>query len=306
MAACLICLGVTRGRESYHPRCLNALFGSAQPPTIDFDLAGLHTIALEMAGRMSISGVQRKVSVRLSADGSRIEPATRNGRYILKPQGTYPNIPENEHVTMRMAGLVGIQTPPFGLVRLKDKSLAYIVKRFDRTDQGEKLRQEDFCQLAKKPPQDKYEGSAELCARIVRKYANEPLIEIRKLYQLLLFSWWTCNMDMHLKNFTLLASADGIFGLSPAYDQVCTHLVIPDDRLAIPMGGRDKTITKPQWLRFADYCELPRRAAEGIITRQCQALTRSKQLITRSFLPEKMKENYSALIMQRCETLSTR
>ena len=39
---------------------------------------------------------------------------------------------ENEHVTMRPAGIVGMEVPPCGLFRLKDGSLAYLVLRFDR------------------------------------------------------------------------------------------------------------------------------------------------------------------------------
>jgi serine/threonine-protein kinase HipA len=53
---------------------------------------------------------------------------------------------------------------------------------------GRKLRQEDFCQLAEKSPKEKYDGSAELCARLVRRYADEPGIELWKLYRLTLFS----------------------------------------------------------------------------------------------------------------------
>ena len=102
---------------------------------------------------------------------------------------------------MRLAELVGIEVPPFGLVELKDKAIAYIIKRFDRLDDGTKLQVEDFCQLAEKPIRDKYQGSGELCVRILRKYASEPLIEIRKLFKVLLFSWWASNGDQHLEEF---------------------------------------------------------------------------------------------------------
>lgn len=307
MANCLACLGVIRGRRRYHPKCLRSLFGTDLAPVVDFDLAELNTIALQMAGRMSISGVQRKVSVRPSADGSRIEPAAEKGLYILKPQGSFPNLPENEHVTMKMAGIVGIQTPPCGLVQLKDSSYAYLIRRFDRLDSGEKLRQEDFCQLARKPPQDKYGGSAELCVRLLREYATEPLIEIRRLYQLLLFSWWVFNGDMHLKNFSLLTGEDGRHRLSPAYDQVCTRLVIPtDDRLALPMGGRDRSVTRRQWLDFARYGSLPERAAESLLERQRRALSPSIELIKRSYLPESSREQYLEFLGETSSALEPR
>jgi serine/threonine-protein kinase HipA len=304
VAVCRICLRTTRGRGVSHSKCLQSLFGVPRSPTVDFDLAGLHAIALEMAGRMSISGVQRKVSVKLTPDGSKIEPASQKGRFILKPQGAFPFVPENEHLTMKLASVVGINTPPCGLVQLKDNTLAYIIKRFDRTDTGTKLRQEDFCQLAKKPPKDKYDASAELCVRLLRKYATEPLIEIRKLYKLMLFNWWSYNMDMHLKNFSLLEDTNGNFTLSPAYDQLCTYLAIPDEALALPMNGRDKRITKRQWLKFARYCEIPVRAAESMIAEQRRALEPSLKLIAKSFLPEDMKAKYNNLIMSRHLILS--
>ncbi len=95
---------------------------------------------------------------------------------------------------MLMASLVGIETPPFGLVWLKDQTPACVIERFDRLDDGSKLHVEDFCQLSESPLKDKYRGSGELCVRILRKYALEPLIEIRKLYKILLFTWWVANV----------------------------------------------------------------------------------------------------------------
>ena len=89
---------------------------------------------------------------------------------------------------MLMASLVDIETPPFGLFWLKDRSPAYVIRRFDRLDDGGKLHVEDFCQLSESPSKDKYKGSGEQCVRILRKYASEPLIEVRKLFKVLLFT----------------------------------------------------------------------------------------------------------------------
>ena len=100
---------------------------------------------------------------------------------------------------------------------------------------------------------EKYEGSAELCIRILRKYATEPLVEIQKLFRTFLFSWWTANGDMHLKNFSLLTTTEGVHRLSPAYDFVCTRLVLPDDdKQALSVGGRDKSLTRRTWFNFAN------------------------------------------------------
>ena len=206
---------------------------------------------------------------------------------------------------MRMAHLVSIETPPFGLFRQSDGGMPYIIKRFDRLDDGAKLQVEDFCQLAGKRVKDKYDGSAELCVKLLRKYATEPLIEIQRLYRLVLFSWWMANGDMHLKNFSMLTTPDGIHRLSPAYDLVCTKLIIPDDTLAMPVGGRDKNISRRKWLDFAEYCKIPEKAAKRLISEQIEALDLAVRLISASFLPNQMKEHYEALIRTNTAALAS-
>jgi hypothetical protein len=57
--------------------------------------------------------------------------------------------------------------------------------------------------------------------------ASEALVELLELFRRMVFSWWTGNGDMHLKNFSLPAGADGIHRLSPAHDLLCTRLAIP-------------------------------------------------------------------------------
>lgn len=45
---------------------------------------------------------------------------------------------------MNIAEDLGIETPPNGLLRFQDGRFCYIVKRFDRLKDGDKLHQEDF------------------------------------------------------------------------------------------------------------------------------------------------------------------
>jgi serine/threonine-protein kinase HipA len=300
MSVCRICLETTRGDAEYHPRCVKSLFGAAKIPTLDIEVSKLHTAALAMVGHTSLSGIQKKISVNLGVDRETLQVAAEGGLYILKPQtGTYPALPENEHVTTRLAQLVGIETAPAGLVKLKDGTLAYVVRRFDRLAGGGKVRQEDFCQLAEKSPKEKYDGSAELCVRLLRKYATEPLIEIRKLYRLLVFVWWSGNGDMHLKNFSVFIGADGIVRLTPAYDLVATNLVIANDPLALSVAGKKTKLRRSDWLEFAEYCQLSAKVAAPILDRQGSSADEAKSLIERSFLPDEQKPPYQELIQQR-------
>jgi len=302
--ACLICLGAVAGSHQAHPRCVRALFGATALPRVELDTARLHTAGLAMVGRASISGVQRKISMTVTADRATLQVALDGGRYLLKPRGeTFPALPENEHLTMRLAGLVGLEVARCGLIPLADGGLAYIVARFDRTPDGGKLRMEDFCQLAERSPKDKYRGSAELVARLVRRYATEPGVELARLYRLLLFSWWVGNGDLHLKNLALLTGPDGRHRLSPAYDLLSTRLVIPEDRLALPVGGRDDQLGPAAWRRFGRYCGLPDRAIERAFTALRDALEPALTLIAASPLPADLQASYEALLRERADRL---
>jgi serine/threonine-protein kinase HipA len=271
---------------------------------VDIDLAAFRTIAPAMVGRTSLSGVQQKISVTFSADKRTLQVNLGQGSYILKPQSSvYPQLPENELLTMRIAEAFGVEIPACGLVRLADGSLAYLVRRFDRPADGSKLLQEDFCQLAAKPAKDRYDGSAELCARLVRRYAAEPLIELMKLLRVFAVTWVTGNGDMHLKNLSLLAAADRIYRLSPAYDCLCSRLIIPDDTLALPIVGKREHLVPADWNRFGDYCGLPIRATDRLLKGVVAADREAAALISHSFLNEEFKSEYTALVAGRLSDL---
>jgi serine/threonine-protein kinase HipA len=303
-ARCLVCLADVLGEGDYHARCAKALFGSTLVPTIDLELARLHTVAQAMVGHTSLSGVQRKVSVGLTADRATLRVAMEKGHFILKPQAqVFPNLPENEHVTMCLAAAAGLHVPPNGLVKLHDGSLAYLTRRFDRTAEGGKLLQEDFCQLGELAPKQKYEGSAELCARLVRRYASEPLVAALALFRQTVFAWWTGNGDMHLKNLSLLRGADGLHRLSPAYDLLCTDLVVENDQLALPVSGNRRGVTPRQWLAFASYCGLTPKATARALGQVHAALAPALDLVARCYLPDEVKTRYARLLEARARTV---
>jgi serine/threonine-protein kinase HipA len=306
MTACRICLQATDDVPPYHPECLASLFGLPVLPRLEFSLPSLMRLATDMAGKMSISGMQEKVSLKLSDDKSQLEVAPSGGRYILKPEPSrFAFLPQNEHLTMNLARLVGIEVPPLGLFELTDGTVAYLIKRFDRGDDGTKFLMEDFCQLAGKPLRDKYEGSGELCVRILRQFASEPLIEIRRLFKLLLFSWCVSNGDQHLKNFSLFTQAGDIRRLTPAYGLICTRLPIPGDRsLALTIGGKKSNLSRELWLDFARYCQIPDRAAVRLLSEQTDAIDSAVSLIHDSLLPDDQKAEYEAILRENMELLS--
>jgi serine/threonine-protein kinase HipA len=300
---CLEDLGSSSRRR--HEACARALFGSTIPPRIDLDLARLHTFGLAMVGRLSLSGVQKKISLRVDGERETLRLEVGGGSFILKPQaGTFPNLPENEHVTMRIAHRAGVEVAPNGLIELNDGSLAYLTRRFDRfvdptSGALRKRAAEDFCQLAMKSPKEKYEGSTELLFRLVHRFATEPLLEVLALFRLVVVIWWTGNDDAHLKNFMLVEDDAGRHRLAPVFDLLNTRLVLPDGDLALSLGGKKSGLTRRSFLELADYARLPRKAAERELRRIVAARSDALELVARSFLPDPMKRDYIALLTER-------
>jgi serine/threonine-protein kinase HipA len=186
---------------------------------------------------------------------------------------------------------------------MQDGSLAYVVARFDRPWEGGKRRQEDFCQLAGKPAKDKYTGSAELCARLIKAYSGQPVVDLLKLMRMLVCAWCTGNGDLHLKNLSLYDEGDGVAKLTPAYDLINTCLYNPHDQLALPLNGRRDKLQRRDWLAFAMYCQLPLAAAKRVLARPTVRLARVETTIARSHLPAEFQRHYAAQYRQRSASL---
>lgn len=301
MNRCLSCAAALPDPANrYHEKCLQELFGTSQLPLVDVDLARLHRLALAMVGRTSVSGMQKKLSVQLDAARKTLQIAMGSARYLLKPQaGTFPNLPENEWLTQRLAALAGIEVPAAALVTLRDGSWAYVVRRFDRRDDGSKLAMEDFCQLAELPPGGKYDGSAERCGKLVQRYASEPLVEMLRLFRQLVFTWWVGNGDLHLKNLALLRGDDGRWQLSPAFDQLNTRLVLPDDPLAMPVCGKRDNLKPETWRELAERFGIGKRAADRVLGEIGALVAEAVAIVADAPLPEAMRQEYCELLEQR-------
>lgn len=311
MSACLICLDPGAPDPPalpYHEQCLERLFRVSQPPRIPFDRATLPSKVEKLIEKFSISGVQPKARVELSKDRSAIEVVERGGAYILKPQAmSHPHVPENEHLSMALARLAGLPVPENGLFALADGSLAYIIKRFDRTDAepAQKRGQIDFCALAGLRSGDKYDSSAERCAKLLHQYAPAPDQAARLLFRQWLLSYWIGNGDLHLKNLSLLEGDDGTYGLSPTYDIISTWLY-GDRELAMPISGKKTKVTRKNWLDFAEtHCRIPRPEAQALLDGMLGLREAALALVDRSALPDPaLKESYRQVLEERGAALA--
>ncbi|MCP5053742.1 MAG: HipA domain-containing protein [bacterium] len=266
--------------------------------------------AAQRATKMSIQGVQPKLSARLNSKKGGFEIVDKNGQYILKPQThTFPQLPENEDLTMKMANTAGIEVPIHGLIYSRDRSLTYFIKRFDRVGKNKKLPLDDFSQLTGSNRETKYSSSMEKVARVVEEFCTFPAIEKVKLFRLTLFNFLVGNEDMHLKNFSLI-TRNGKIELSPAYDLLNTSIVLEDaagdiEEIALPVKGRKKKLTARLLIDYygKERLDLNLQVITTVIKSLTDALPQWEHLIKVSFLSGSMKEKYSNLLTHRREVL---
>ena len=224
-----------------------------------YDAARQRQEAVVRGGKMSIQGVQPKLSVRLDAKAGVFVIVDQGGRFVLKPQhGVYPNLPENEGLTMHLAKLCGIEVPVSGIVRSVDGTWSYFVRRFDRTGHSRRVAVEDFAQLGGLSRETKYDFSMERLVGLLDTYCTFPAIEKVKLLKRSLFNFLVGNEDMHLKNFSLI-SRQGKVELAPAYDFLSTtvaYLALGKRIGTIEGEDRQSALSLSRALRFAEtMCE---------------------------------------------------
>ncbi len=259
------------------------------------------------AVKMSIQGVQPKLSARFSPSQSSFIIVDAGGNYILKPQNNYyPQLPENEDLTMKLAEKAGLEVPFHGMLYSKDGKLTYFIKRFDRYGRNRKYSLEDFAQLSGNSRDTKYDYSMEKLKDILLNYCTFPVVEFPKLFRLTLFNFLVGNEDRHLKNYSLITK-DNKVELSPFYDLINTTITLPkvQEEIALPLMGKKKNLTGKILIDY--YGKERLKINEKVVNQICEDIKRSfadwNNLISKSFLSDDMKEKYSDLIAKRFSIL---
>jgi serine/threonine-protein kinase HipA len=235
--------------------------------------------------RFSLAGVQLKFSAIENAYGGLTIPAQgRDGRSIVKlPSRHLSGVPENEYAMLNYAAAVGIDIPAIHLVALDEieglpdetstlTGQALAIKRFDRRDDGTRIHIEDFNQVYRQKPRDKYDNYAftHVCGTIYRVMGNAALVDF---INRLVFNIGIANNDMHLKNWSVIYRDGRTPSLAPAYDYVCTKAYLGHSETGLALGSaRDfSQVTIEQFERMAQRAtvstRLVRRIARAMVDR---------------------------------------
>jgi serine/threonine-protein kinase HipA len=309
---------LSQNHESYSEKALIALFdGAVVSPILPFDAPQHSEIAaelfLEQRKRISVSGVQEKISLRLESNNLRLLHKGEQGTHILKPipkdLRKVSDIPANEHLTMQIAAQVyGIATAANAMIFFQDGTPAYLTRRFDVQPDGTKWAIEDFATLAGKSERlegamFKYDYSYEKMGYLIQQYTSQPENEILIYFKTLIFNYLFSNGDAHLKNFSLLEQPNHQYVLSPAYDLLNTKIHVDDTNFALRKGlfeqdnrsvyyRNNGQPTQRDFLTFAEKMNIAPSIAQEILAPFIEKQTKVETLLQRSFLSESSKNAY--------------
>ncbi len=316
---------LAKGYSTYSPGCLRNMFNNKKvnhfltydQPQLSEEVAGQF---IENRKRISISGVQEKLSFILDKNILRLTKEGEQGTYILKPiprdLKNVDQAPANEHLTMQIAKQVyGLKTAENALIFFKNGSPAYLTKRFDvkkvahpeNAGRG-KWGNEDFASLAGKTKDNgganfKYEYSYEEIGVLIQKFVPAWRIEIQKYFSLVVFNFLFSNGDAHLKNFALLESSKGDYLLSPAYDLINTRFHVNDTDFALDKGlfadnfksedyKKNGHPSKNDFIEFAKRIGVAETRIEKLLNPFIEKQPFVETLTSHSFLSEAPKRGY--------------
>ena len=270
---------------------------------LPYTAAELRQEAANRAKKISIQGVQPKLSAAVSIADQDFKIVDQFGTYIIKPQNDlFPELPENEDVTMRMAKVFGLNVPFHGMVYAKDGSLSYFIKRFDRYDKGKKLATEDFAQLTGNTRDTKYRFTMEKLIPVLDEYCSFPAIEKADFFKRILFCYLTGNEDMHLKIFSLITK-NGKTTLAPIYDFLNSTIAIKntEEEIALTLKGKKSNLKATDFIDYyaKDRLKINEKTVVAILEQMKNATPKWKELLEISFLSNTMKEKYLELLENR-------
>ena len=270
---------------------------------LPFTAAEQRQEAANRAMKLSIQGVQPKLSAVISVVNKQFEIVDQFGNYTIKPQNEiFPELPENEDVTMKMAKVYGLDVPLHGLIYSKDGSLSYFIKRFDRYSKGKKYATEDFAQLTGNSRDTKYNYTMEKLVKVIDEYCTFPAIEKANFFKRVLFCFITGNEDMHLKFFSVISKA-GKTTLTPVYDFLNSSISIknPQEELALSLKGKKSNFKSTELIEYyaKERLGLNDKTVTTILSDMNKSLSKWTELVEVSFLSDTMKEKYLNVLDNR-------
>ncbi|WP_141731204.1 type II toxin-antitoxin system HipA family toxin [Oligoflexus tunisiensis] len=301
--SCSLCLKESSKGE--HTACRRALWDTQRNIRMESFAVDPVNIFRSISLGQSISGAQRKALFHLN----QTKTLTRKGfpQYILKPDGDFPELPANEHLTMSIARELGFPVPSIGLYRVEGIGFIYVVRRFDWSEKSGFQPTEDMAQLNEELAERKNDGTLEQLAQIIARFTHSPAIELADFFRRVLFCFVIGNGDMHLKNWSIFRDAkSGFHKLAPLYDYLNVRACFPQEQveMVLSVNGKQKDLTIHDFIEFSvsiGVSEKYRRACLDQVPRWRETI---EAFLERSLLTPEMKRRYREVVRERVNRLT--
>ncbi|MAZ80438.1 MAG: hypothetical protein CMP18_01470 [Rickettsiales bacterium] len=196
--------------------------------------------------RFLLSGEKSKLGICIDDEGSIFLPLNNApSTHILKPQfNGFSNYVINTAICLNLAKICQIHAvnAVIGVIGNID---CLLVQRYDRiftkNNHLVKLHQEDFCQILRLPPKNKYQqdGGPSLfdCFNLLRNNCSIPAANLSAFLNMILFNLIIGNNRAHGKNFSLIYYKN-ISKIAPLYDAFSTLYYNDTSQImAMSIGG---------------------------------------------------------------------
>lgn len=246
-------------------------WGEDTVPGEHFDLATLAEAAerVQSADRLD-PDLRRILEAGSSLGGARPKAAAQHDGtpWIAKfsaKDDTYP-VCRTELAVMRLARECGLDAPDTDFATILGRDI-YLVRRFDRAIEGNRLRRTPFASsltMLEAQEMAAHRYSYRDLAEVVRKFGSDPRRDLRELFRRMAFNILVGNDDDHLRNHGFLFYGRG-WRLSPLYDVVPRPHIGSNGRLILAVGERGHEATLANALTSAAAFGLKRDAAVALL-----------------------------------------
>ena len=221
----------------------------------------------------SSAGARPKIVCYLSKDKTKICSEYKKGyeAWLIKFPSSVDNkdIGLEEYVYSRLAKDAGIDFPDTHLFTSHTCSGFYGVKRFDRTDNNEKIHVHTVAGLLNlnfREPSLDYSELLKLTS-ILTQDSNE----VKKMFRLMVFNIKAENKDDHAKNFSFMLNKENQWQLTPAYDLTRSAGINGEHTTSIL--GKGKDITNDDIYQLASQFDMNKQETKTIIEQIEEALS---------------------------------
>jgi serine/threonine-protein kinase HipA len=217
--------------------------------------------------------------------------AGNRDKEIGDPKG-YGNI---EYAYYLMAREIGIEMSECRLYRENDRS-HFMTRRFDRTDDGDKILMQSLCALGHMDYNQAGAYSYEQAMEIIERLAV-PRKALEQLFRRMVLSVLGRNQDDHTKNIAFLMDKQGSWRLAPAFDIIYSYN--PDglwtDQHQMTINGKRDHFALADFYAVAERFRILKRSAiEEILGEVDDVIGRWPQFADQAHVPAKWRKQIAA------------